>query len=183
MKTLTRGLLGLALIGSMAQADTPLKDASQAAAALESSLSYADEAIMAVTSQEAINGLTASIAEADLIIALAEADFAIRDVSRQEAFNQLAAAIVSAEFAIASTEAQVAINAVSDDQLLNELESTLASADAEHANDMIRAVVSERPMLAAAVQDRALSVGLDEVMVAHALTAGFSEAAATAAGK
>ncbi|UTA47386.1 hypothetical protein L1F30_14630 [Simiduia sp. 21SJ11W-1] len=176
-------IAGLALISSMAQADTALKDASKAAQALTDSLAYADEAIMAVSSQEAVNLLTASIAEADLTIALAEADFAIRDVTRQEAVNQLAAAVVGAEFAIASVEAQVAINSVSDDQLLNELDATLAGATADDANDMIRAVVSERPMLAAAVQDRALAQGLDEAMVANALTAGFGEAAATAAGE
>lgn len=183
MKKLTRGLLALALAGSFAHAGETLKNADKAAQALSDSLTYADEAILAVSSQEAINLLTASIAEADLTIALAEADFAIRDVTRQEAFNQLAAAVVGAEFAIAAVEAQVAINSVSDDQLLNELDTSLANADAAHANDMIRAVVSERPMLAAAVQDRALAIGLDEVMVANALTAGFSEAAATAAGE
>lgn len=183
MKYLNTAVLSLALACSTALADTSKQDPAAAIAALNSSLSAADDAILAVSSQEAVNLLTASIAEADLTIALAEADFAIRDVSRQEAFNQLAAAIANAELSIASVEAQVAINTVSDDQLLNELEATLANADATHADNMIRAVVSERPMLAAAVQDRALSAGIDEVMVANALTAGFSEAAATAAGK
>ena len=175
--------LALVATAAVAQADTADTDARNAIAALNHSISFAEAAIMEVQSQEAVNMLTASIAEADLTIAIAEANFAIRDVSTQEAFNQLAASVAQADLTIASVEAQVAINAVDDDQLLNELEATLANANNDVASDMILAVVSERPMLASAVQDRALAIGMDEQLVANALTAGFGEAAATAAGK
>ena len=174
--------LALAATAALAQADVS-KDPSHAIAALNQSVAFAEDTILEVQSQEAINMLTASIAEADLTIAIAEANFAIRDVTTQEAFNQLAAAVVEADLTIAAVEVQVAINSVTDDQLLNELEATLDGADSDLATDMILAVVSERPMLASAIHDRAMSAGLDEALVANALTAGFSEAAATAAGK
>lgn len=181
MKFLT--LPAIALLSCSAIAAPQTADANAAIQELRQAVSFADAAIRDVQGQEAVNQLHAAIAEADLTIALASASEAIRDVQGQEAVNMLAASVANADLNIAFVEAQVAINQVGDDQLLNELSETLANADDTRANDMIMAVVSERPMLAAAVQDRALGAGINEALVANALTAGFGEAAATAAGK
>lgn len=183
MKIVNCTLLALAMISSLACAEEQARDPAAAVKALNDSLAFAEQSIQEVRGQEAINLLTASIAEADLTIAVAEADFVLRDIEQTQAFGALAASVANADLVIASVELQQAIASVSDDQLISELEASLASADEIEASDMILAVVSERPMLAAAVQDKALAAGLNEAMVANALTAGFGQAAATAAGK
>lgn len=159
------------------------KDADAAIQSLNQSIAAAEQAIMEVRANDALNQLAAAAAQADLSIAVAQADSALREISGMEAVSQLAATVVNADLTLAAIDVQQAINGVADHQLLDELDATLAQSDAQQATDMIMAVVSERPTLAATVHDRALAAGLDEALVAGAVTSGFSEAAATAAGK
>ena len=67
--------------------------------------------------------------------------------------------------------------------MLSELDTVLDKVDQFEANELIMAVVSERPVLAAAVQDMALEAGYSEAMVATAVVEGLGSAEATAAGK
>lgn len=175
-------LVGLALACST-HAVAGSKSADAALQSLTNSVAAAEQAILEVRTTEAFKQLAAAAAQADLTIAVAQADATLREISGMEAVSQLAAAAVSADLTLAAIDAQQTINGIGDDQLLGELEATLAHSDAQQASDMIMAVVSERPTLAATVHDRALAAGLDEALVASAVTAGFSEAAATAAGK
>lgn len=175
-------LVGLALACST-HALAGNKNADAAVQSLTNSVAAAEQAILDVRTSEAFKQLAAAAAQADLTIAVAQADSTLREISGMEAVSQLATAAVNADLTLAAIDAQQAINGVGDDQLLGELEASLAKSDASQATDMIMAVVSERPTLAATVHDRALASGLDEALVASAVASGFSEAAATAAGK
>lgn len=166
-----------------AQAALNNLSASVASAELTLSLVEADKAIGDVRAQEAINLLAASLADAELSISLASANDAIRQVRGQEAVNMLMASVANAEVTFALTDAAMALASVSDETMLSELDGILSNVDAEEANNLIMAVVSERPMLAAAVQGMALDAGYNEAMVASAVVSGLGSAAATAAGK
>ena len=96
--------------------------------------------------------------------------------------NMLAASISGAEVSIALASANEVIEGVSDMQMLAELDSVLDGKDADSASDLIMAVVSERPMLAAAVQDMAVGAGYNEAMVASSVFGGLGDLPATAAG-
>lgn len=182
--------LGLALpfAGAQAESKSDAQDAlnalnaSVASAELTLSVVEAEQAIRGVQAQAAVNMLAASIAGAELSIALADAGDAIRFGQGQEAINMLAASVASAEVSIALASASETINGVSDMQMLAELDQVLDGKDADTANDLIMAVVAERPMLAAAVQDMAVGAGYDEAMVASSVFAGLGDLPATAAG-
>jgi|GEM_PF-1975102 len=193
--TVNRKLMPLALAAALpfgaTQADTKADaqavmnqlNASLANAELSIALAEAEYAIGEVQAQEAINMLAASIAEADLSITLASANDAIRQVQGQEAINSLLASVANAEVSLALVDASMAVASVSDETMLQELDSVLDDVGSDEANALIMAVVSERPMLAAAVQDMALSAGYNEAMVATAVVSGLGSAAATAAGR
>ncbi len=190
-KTLLAATVALALPFSSAFAESKA-DAQQALNALKGSVASAEltiavadaeQAIRSVEAQEAVNMLAASIAEADLSIALADANDAIRFGQGQEAVNMLAASIAGAEVSIALASANESIQGVSDMQMLAELDTVLDGKDADGAADLIMAVVSERPMLAAAVQDMAIGAGYNEAMVASSVFGGLGDLPATAAGK
>lgn len=132
---------------------------------------YADSKL---SSEEAIMSLQQSIAFAEQ---------AILDANGQQAVNVLAASIANAEVTIALANATETINGVSDNQMLAELDGLLDGSDADTADSLIVAVVSERPVLASAIQDMALAAGYDQAMVANSVVAGLGDAAATAAGK
>ncbi len=190
-KTLVTAAVALALPFSSAFAESKA-DAQQALNALHGSVASAEltlavvdaeQAIRSVEAQEAVNMLAASIAEADLSIALADANDAIRFGQGQEAVNMLAASIAGAEVSIALASANESIQGVSDMQMLAELDTVLDGKDADSASELIMAVVSERPMLAAAVQDMAIGAGYNEAMVASSVFGGLGDLPATAAGK
>ncbi len=190
-KTLVTAAVALALPFSSAFAESKA-DAQQALNALNGSVASAEltlavvdaeQAIRSVEAQEAVNMLAASIAEADLSIALADANDAIRFGQGQEAVNMLAASIAGAEVSIALASANESIQGVSDMQMLAELDTVLDGKDADSASELIMAVVSERPMLAAAVQDMAIGAGYNEAMVASSVFGGLGDLPATAAGK
>lgn len=124
-------------------------------------------------SQAAIDSLSQSIVFAEQ---------AITEVRGQEAINLLTASVANAEVTIALANATETINAVSDDQMLAELDTLLDGSDADTANGLIMAVVAERPVLASAIQDMAITAGYDEAMVASSVVNGLGDAAATAAG-
>lgn len=166
-----------------AQAAMNNLNASVASAELTIALVGAEEAIGEVRAQEAINQLAASIADAELSISVASANDAIREVRGQEAVNMLVASVANAELTLALADAAMTVAAVSDETMLSELDGVLGNVDTDEANDLIMAVVAERPMLAAAVQDIALTAGYNEAMVATAVVSGLGSAAATAAGK
>ena len=183
--------MGLALPFTAAQAAmTPAAqdalnnlNASVASAEISISLANAEEAIGEVRAQEAINMLTASLADVELSLSIASATDAIQQVKGQEALNMLMASVANAEIIFALTDASMTLASVSDETMLSELNGVLASVDTDEANDLIMAVVSERPMLAAAVQGMALDAGYNEAMVASAVVSGLGSAAATAAGE
>ncbi len=166
-----------------AQAALDALNGSVASAELTLAVVDAEQAIRRVETQEAVNMLTASLAEADLSIALADANEAIRFGEGQEAVNMLAASIAGAEVSIALASANDTINGVTDLQMLAELDSVLDGKDDDSASDLIMAVVSERPMLAAAVQDMAVGAGYNEAMVASSVFGGLGDLPATAAGQ
>ncbi|MGH1373232.1 MAG: hypothetical protein ACRBBW_14420 [Cellvibrionaceae bacterium] len=191
LKTLLTVAVAAALPVSSAFADTK-NDAQAALNALNGSVASAEltlavvdaeQAIRTVEAQEAVNMLTASLAEADLSIALADANDAIRFGQGQDAVNMLAASIAGAEVSIALASANETINGVSDMQMLAELDTVLDGKDADSASDLIMAVVAERPMLAAAVQDMAVGAGYNEAMVASSVFGGLGDLPATAAGQ
>ncbi len=188
-KTLLSLALGLALPLSGAQAgQTDSQDAlnelsaSIAAAELSISLVEANSAINEVTSMDAMRMLSASIADAEVTISLVNATEAIVAVERQEAINTLMASIAGAEVSIALADANELVNSVSDTTMLAELNQLLDS-QAGNPEELIMATVSERPMLASAVQAMALSSGLNGDMVASAIVGGLGATEATASGK
>lgn len=150
--------------------------------ALDRSIAAADHAIRLVQAQEAVNLLSGALANAEMSIALAHANDAIRFGQGQDAINALTSEIAHAEVSIALANASELIDSVPDEQMLNELDATLR-AQPDSADAMIAAVVSERPLLAEAVQGRALDAGLDPAMVAFSVVDGLGMAPATAAGK
>ena len=127
--------------------------------------------------------LAAVLADAELTLAVASATDAIREVRGQEAINMLAASVANAEISISLADAGELIDSISDSQMLAELDDSLINANVGDANDLIMAVVSERPMLASAVQNMALDAGYNEGLVASAVIGGLGGAEATAAGK
>lgn len=133
--------------------------------------------------QAALANLNSSLATAELDLAVISAEEAIGEVQANEAMAALLASVANAELGIALAQATEAINGVSDHQLLAELDDSLKGADAVEANDLIMAVVAERPMMAALVQDAAINAGLSEQVVASAVFAGLADAPATAAGQ
>lgn len=190
-KTLVALAATVALPFSSAFADSKA-DAQHALDALNGSIASAEltlavvdaeHAIRSVQAQEAVNMLTASLAEADLSIALADANDAIRFGQGQEAVNMLAASIAGAEVSIALASANETIQGVSDFQMLAELDTVLDGKNDETASELIMAVVAERPMLAAAVQDMAIGAGYNEAMVASSVFGGLGDLPATAAGQ
>lgn len=168
---------------SDAQAALDALNGSVASAELTLAVVDAEQAIRTVEAQEAVNLLTASLAEAELSITLADANEAIRFGQGQDAINMLAASIAGAEVSIALAGANETINGVSDMQMLAELDTVLDGQDANSASDLIMAVVGERPMLAAAVQDMAIDAGYNEAMVASSVFGGLGDLPATAAGQ
>ena len=157
--------------------------AEQAINSLNNSIASAEQAIRTVRAQEAIDYLSASVAEAELTIALADAGDAIRYGQGREAANALAYSIANAEVSIALVNATETIRGVSDNQMLAELDSLLDGENPESADQLISAVIGERPLLASAVQDMAIGAGYDQAMVASSIMSGLGDAAATAAGK
>jgi len=167
---------------SDAQAAFDALNGSVASAELTIAVVGAEQAIRSVQTQEAVNLLTAGLAEAELSITLADANEAIRFGQGQDAMNMLTASISGAEVSIALASANEVIEGVSDMQMLAELDTVLDGKDADSASDLIMAVVSERPMLAAAVQDMAVGAGYNEAMVASSVFGGLGDLPATAAG-
>ena len=180
MKKQIASLLFSSAIAFPALATTPADNAFDA---LNQSINNAEMVISQVEAQDAINRLTASIAEAELTLSVAYAEDSLRQVQGQEAMNSLLASVANAELSISVADSIDAIDAVSDDQMLAELDAILPGASADTANDMIVAVVSERPMLASAIQESATALGLNDAMVASAIINGLGSTEATAAGQ
>ena len=137
-------------------------------------LPLAVQAEVKANPQAAISALSQSVSSAD---------DAIRFGQAQGAINALASSVAQAEVSIALADAGETIYAASDEQILAELDYLLGSQPADEANALIVAVVSERPLLASAVQDMALQAGMDEAMVASSIVTGLGDAPATAAGQ
>jgi hypothetical protein len=178
-----KSLLVLAVISGLSATAQASVDADKALNALQASVSAAEQVIASVSAQESLNQLAASVAEAELLLSIAYADDSIRAVRGQEALNSLTASVADAELTIAVADSIEAINAVSDSQMLAELDDVLQNTPDAAANDLIVAVVSERPVLASAIQDMATDAGFSEALVATAIMGGLSNAEATAAGK
>lgn len=132
--------------------------------------------------QDVLNALNGSVASAELALSVAGANEAIRDVQVQQAINQLSASVAQADLTIALVSAQDSINGIEDSQMLAEMSDLLKGTDSEGMSELISAVVSERPILAADVQTLALNAGMQEDMVASSIISGMSNAQATAAG-
>lgn len=178
-----KSLLVLAVISGLSATAQASVDADQALNALQASISNAEQVIASASAQESLNQLAASVAEAELVLALAYAEDSIRTVRGQEALNALTASVADAELTIAVADSIAAINGISDSRMLAELDTILQRAPDAEANDLIMAVVSERPVLASAIQDIATDAGFNEALVATAIMGGLSSAEATAAGK
>lgn len=179
-------LCSLALVAalpSVVHAATEKFDAQAAINQLNGSVASAEQTILDVRTGQAFAQLEAGIAEMELTLVLASADEAIKQVRGQEAINQLMASVADAEIGISLAQANEVIQGVSDMQMLAELDSSLLGSSAEQANDLIMAVVSERPMLASMVEGMATGAGLDDALVASAVFSGLASAPATAAGQ
>jgi len=179
-------LFSLALVvalPSSVQAATGKLDAQAVIEQLNGSVANAEQVILDVRTDLAFAQLEAGIADMELTLVLASADEAINQVRGQEALNQLMASIADAEIGISLAQANEVIQGVSDMQMLAELDSSLKGSDADQANELIMAVVSERPMLASLVEGMATGSGLDEALVASAVFSGLASAPATAAGQ
>jgi len=179
-------LFSLALIvalPSSVQAATGKLDAQAALGQLNGSVANAEQVILDVRTDQAFAQLQAGIADMELTLVLASADEAIKQVRGQEALNQLMASVADAEIGISLAQANEVIQGVSDMQMLAELDSSLQGSGADQANELIMAVVSERPMLAAMVEGMATGAGLDDALVASAVFSGLASAPATAAGE
>lgn len=146
-------------------------------------LSGAQADINKSDAQQVLNTLNGSIASAELALSVAGANEAIQAVQTQQAFNQLSASVAQADLTIALVNAHDSINTVGDAQMLDEMGGLLNGMDTENVSELITAVVSERPALAADVQTLALNAGLQEDMVANSIISGMSNAPATAAGQ
>ncbi len=133
--------------------------------------------------QAAIDHLRGSVANAELSLSIIEADTALREIRGQEALSQLAASVASAELAITLADASEAIGHVSDRQMLAELDTLMTTEPRAERAKLIMAVVKERPMMAAAVQESALEAGFTETQVASIVFGGLSDLPATAAGQ
>ncbi|WP_439135870.1 hypothetical protein [Pseudomaricurvus sp.] len=133
--------------------------------------------------QQALNALSGSVASAELALSVAGANQAIREVQTQDAINQLSASVAQADLSIALANANETIKATDNGQMLNELDALLNGMDDHQVSELISAVVSERPGLAADVQTLALNAGFQEDMVASSIISGISDAPATAAGQ
>ncbi len=133
--------------------------------------------------QPAAAALNASLASADLAIALVNAQSALNEVHAQAAVNALTASIASADVSIAVAEAGSALKLASNDTMLAELEDLLETGRSRQADKLLAAVVSERPALAAVVQDMALAAGYDGERVTAAVVRGLAQARAAAAGE
>ena len=114
---------------------------------------------------------------------VSSAEQAISDSRAHAAINALAASLAEAEMSIVLVDASETIYAASDEQILVELDYLLDKQPGTEANELIMAVVSERPLLAAAVQDIAVQSGMDEAMVAASIMSGLGDAPATASGQ
>ena len=176
----TAGLL--AVVTSSAMAATKM-DGEAALGALNQSVSFAEDTIRLAQGQEAVNRLTASVAQAELSLALVDAEEVIRQGQAQEAINMLTASIANAEVSIALADATQLIDSVSDSQMLAELDLLLNQDQGADASDMIMAVVSERPALASAVMNVAVGAGQEEALVAATILSVLDDLPATAAGK
>lgn len=133
--------------------------------------------------QQVLNTLHGSVASAELALSVAGANQAIREVQAEQAINQLSASVAQADLTIALVNAHDSISGVSDAQMLAELNGLLNNNAGENQPELISAVVSARPTLAADVQTLALNAGLQEEMVASSIIKGMSQAPATAAGE
>lgn len=173
----------IAALPAGVQAATEKFDAQAAINQLNGSVANAEQAILDVRTDQVFAQLEAGIADMELTQVLASADEAIKQVRGQEAINQLMASVADAEIGISLAEANEVISGVSDMQMLAELDSSLQGSGAEQANELIMAVVSERPMLAAMVEGMATGAGLDDALVATAVFSGLASAPATAAGQ
>ncbi len=130
----------------------------------------------------AINELNAAVASAELVLSVDNANQALQQVRTQEAFSALTASVANAQLTIAMADASDAIRAVPDAVILAELDQVLQSNPDQSAN-MIMSVISERPMLAAAVETLSTDAGVDGALVASAIASGLGSAQATAAGQ
>lgn len=158
-------------------------DAQPAIDALNESIALAEKSIQLARGQEALNQLHASVAQAELSIAVATAEQVIRDGQAQEAINMLTASVANAELSIALADANQLIDSVSDEQMLAELDMLMRNDGDTASMDMVMAVVSERPELAANVIDVAVAAGQKEELVTASVLSVLGDLPATAAGK
>ncbi len=140
------------------------------------------QADTAKASQDVVNELNSLVASAELLLAVDNANQVIQDIETQAAFDELAASVANAELTLALADASEAINAIPDAVMLADLDQALQSHP-EQANDMIMSVISERPLLASAVESVSAEAGVDGALVATAIANGLGAAQATAAGK
>ncbi len=129
-----------------------------------------------------IGDLNAAVANAELVLSVDNANQVLQTIQTQEAFGALAASVANAELTLAMADASDAIRIVPDAVMLAELDQVL-QANPEQSADMIMSVISERPMLASAVESLSTNAGIDGALVASAIATGLGSAQATAAGQ
>lgn len=129
-----------------------------------------------------VNELNALVANAELVLSVSNANDVLRDVQTQQALGALTASVASAELTLAMVDASDTIHDIPDSVMLAELDQSL-QANPEQSSDMIMSVISERPMLAAAVETLSMDAGVDSNLIAAAIASGLSSAQATAAGQ